>query len=50
MMGNFPKAQDYLKDYEGFLFIFDKKQDNRDDDDDQMTPFPTSNRLCSIFP
>jgi hypothetical protein len=49
MIGNLVKAQDYLKFYEGFEFVFDKKEDLVEDEV-IMTPFPTSNRLCSIFP
>ena len=49
MIGNLAKAEDYLKYYEGFEFVFDKKEEFNEEEV-TMTPFPTSNRLCSIFP
>ena len=47
MLGNQDKAKQYLREYEGFSCVFDEVQN---DDELSMTPFPTSNRLCSIFP
>ena len=47
MLGNQDKAKEYLKEYECFNCVFNETQNG---DELMMTPFPTSNRLCSIFP
>jgi hypothetical protein len=31
MIGNYAKAEDYLKPYEGFAFIFDKNEINNEE-------------------
>ena len=48
MIGNLAKAEDHLRNHESLAILFDK---NEGDNDEEMilTPFPTSNRLCSIF-
>ncbi len=48
MLGNNSKAAEYLKDYEGFKSLFGESKEG--EDQHIVTPFPTSNRLCSIFP
>lgn len=47
MLGNIDKAREYLGGYESFGCVFEGVER---EEDVGITPFPTSNRLCSIFP
>ena len=51
MLGDEKKAMEVLKKYEGFDMIGEEDEGiNAEEEEINLTPFPTSNRLCSIFP
>jgi hypothetical protein len=50
MIGNRENAYKSLKNFESFYLVFGDNQEEKLEEPIDLTPFPITNRLCSIFP